>query len=248
VRFANQVVIVTGGGSGIGAAAGRRLAAEGAEVWLTGRTESKLAAQAAQIAQDGGQAVSWVMDAGLADDWRVLRQHFDQTGKTVDVIVHNAYTLDKRPAGDLAEESWNYQLAVDLSAVYFSVRNFLDHLRSRHGNMVNVASVHGLRAWPGHPAYGAAKGGMLALTRQLAVEYGPDVRFNAVVPGPILTPTWDGVSPCEIDSTARGTALGRLGTADEVANAIAFLASSEASYITGEHLVVDGGQTVRGSW
>jgi NAD(P)-dependent dehydrogenase (short-subunit alcohol dehydrogenase family) len=224
------------------------LAAEGGEVWLSGRTESKLVNVASQIEAAGGSARPWVMDAGKAEDWRALRAEFDRLGKTCDVIVHNAYSLDKRPAGELTEESWDYQLAVDLSAVYYSVRNFIDQLRAGRGNIVNVASVHGLRAWPGHPAYGAAKGGMLSLTRQLAVEYGPEVRVNAVVPGPIMTPTWDDVSAADIDSAAQGTALGRLGTAEEVANAIAFLGSAEASYITGEHIVVDGGQTIRGSW
>lgn len=245
MRFQGATVVVTGGGSGIGAATAARFAAEGAYVAVTNRTEDKADAVAAEIRRSGGQAVSYALDVAHSHEWAALRDALHGEGRRVDVVVNNAYALELLPAHELSEASWTRQIDVDLSAVYHSVRAFMPDLLETGGTLINVASVHGLVAWKRHPAYAAAKGGVLALTRQLAVEYGPAVRVNAVIPGPILTPTWDDVSAAAIDAVAAGTALNRLGTAEECAGAIAFLASADASYITGAQLVVDGGQTIR---
>lgn len=245
MRFDAKTIVVTGAGSGIGAAAAERFAAEDGHVVLVGRTAAKLDAVAARIRAAGGDAQPCAMDVGVSRNWQELRDQLHGEGRRVDVVVNNAYALEKLPAHELSEESWDHQIAVDLSSVYHSVRAFLPDLREAGGAIVNVASVHGIISWKAHPAYAAAKGGMLAFTRQLAIEYGPRVRVNAVVPGPILTPTWDGVTGAELDQTAGETALGRLGEPSEVAAVIAFLASDEASYVTGAQVVVDGGQTVK---
>lgn len=245
MRFDQKTIVVTGAGSGIGAAAAERFAAEGGHVVLIGRTAAKLDAAVGAIRAAGGDVQPFAMDVGVSHNWQALRDHLHGENRRVDVVVNNAYALEKLPAHELSEESWDRQLAVDLSSVYHSVRAFLPDLRETHGTIVNVASVHGIISWKGHPAYGAAKGGMLAFTRQLAIEYGPEVRVNAVVPGPILTPTWDEVTPEELIATAGETALARLGEPHEVASVIAFLASDEASYVTGAQMVVDGGQTVK---
>jgi NAD(P)-dependent dehydrogenase (short-subunit alcohol dehydrogenase family) len=109
---------------------------------------------------------------------------------------------------------------------------------------VLVSSVHAHRGIPGHPAYAASKGALLSLCGQLAVEYGPDVRVNAVLPGPILTAAWDRVPQADRASSVAETAARRFGTPEEVAAAVAFLAADEASYITGSSLLVDGGWSV----
>jgi len=241
MRFTGKTIIVTGAGSGIGAAAAQRFDAEGGHVVLVGRTASKLDA----VAKGLKDAEPWPMDAGVSDDWYKLADHLHSAGRHADVVVNNAFVLEKLPAHELTEASWDRQIAVDLSAVYYSVRAFMPDLIAAKGNIVNVASVHGIISWKLHPAYAASKGGMLALTRQLAIEYGDNVRVNSVVPGPIVTPIWDEVTQDELDLTATETALGRMGTPEEVAAAIAFLASDDASFITGAQLVVDGGQTVK---
>lgn len=120
----------------------------------------------------------------------------------------------------------------------------LDDLVATGGSIVLVSSVHALVGLPGHPTYAAAKGALTALARQLAVEYGPAVRTNSVLPGPIRTAAWDRVSPEDQELSAAETVMGRLGEPGGVAEVIAFLVSSRASYVTGHALVVDGGWSV----
>jgi NAD(P)-dependent dehydrogenase (short-subunit alcohol dehydrogenase family) len=140
--------------------------------------------------------------------------------------------------------SWDRQLAVNLTGTFLGVRACLPYLRERRGSVVVVSSVHAVVGLPGHPAYAAAKGGLTALTRQLAVEYGPDVRVNCVLPGPILTAAWDRVSEQDRQASIEATVLRRFGRPEEVADVIGFLASTQASYVTGASLVVDGGWSV----
>lgn len=246
MRFEGKTVVVTGAGSGIGAATAVRFADEGALVVVTNRTAAKAEAVADGIVRDGGRALARGLDAGVAEQWAALRDELHAAGTRVDVVVNNAYALERLPAHELSEASWARQIDVDLSAVYHSVRAFMPDLLDAGGCLVNVASVHAVVAWKGHPAYAAAKGGVLALTRQLAVEYGPRVRVNALIPGPVLTPTWDGATPQDLREVAAATALGRLGAPEEVAAAVAFFASQDASFVTGASLVVDGGQTIIG--
>jgi NAD(P)-dependent dehydrogenase (short-subunit alcohol dehydrogenase family) len=241
--MADRTAVVTGAASGIGAACARRLAAEGAAVLLTDVRLDEARAVAEQIEAGGGRALA--MHADVADEqaWASVAQTARERFGPVGVLVSNAYAVEVAPADRTSLASWEHQLAVSLTGSFLGVRALLDDLLATAGSVVLVSSVHALVGLPGRPAYAAAKGGLVALGRQLAVEYGPRLRVNTVLPGPILTGAWAAISEADRAHSAAGTVAGRLGTPDEVAAAVAFLASSDAGFITGASLVVDGGWT-----
>jgi NAD(P)-dependent dehydrogenase (short-subunit alcohol dehydrogenase family) len=238
-QLAGRTAVVTGAAGGIGAACARRLAADGAAVVLTDIQPADAVAK--QIEADGGRALALIADVADEDAWlAVVRATEDRFGP-VGVLVSNAYTVEVAPADATSRASWDRQLAVSLTGAFLGVRACLPGLRATGGSVVVVSSVHANFGLPGRPAYAAAKGALVSLARQLAVEYGPALRVNAVLPGPIETPAWDGLSAADRELSAAATAAGRLGTPEEVAAAVTFLASPQASYITGASLVVDGG-------
>lgn len=239
-RFSEMVALVTGGGSGIGAATAERLAREGATVVIAD-VQNGPGIEVANMV--GGAFVH--CDVSSSSDWASLRDEVVEGWGRLDVFHSNAAFDLPAPAHELAEASWEHVLAVGLKATFLGMQALVDLLKASRGAVVVTSSVHALAGLPGHPAYAAAKGGLCALTRQLAVEYGPSVRVNAVLPGPILTPMWDRVTAEERELSARATVAGRLGTPEEVAAAVAFLASADASYVTGATLVVDGGWSVK---
>lgn len=234
-----KTAVVTGAASGIGLATAKRLIALDYTVHLVDISAKTLHSAVSDLPSE--RAIAHVGNVAELECW----QHIGKAvGEQLDLLVHNAFALTVKPIHEQEVNEWHTQLAVILDSVMFSMRELHDVLARNTGAMVLVSSVHSRIGLPGHPAYAAAKGGLNALTRQLAVEYGPDIRVNAVIPGPIRTPVWANVDPEVMADVGRATTLGRIGTPEEVASVIAFLGSADASYIDGAEIVVDGGWSI----
>ncbi|MGW6139388.1 SDR family NAD(P)-dependent oxidoreductase [Streptomyces sp. NPDC055140] len=242
-RFTDQVAVVTGAAVGIGAATAARLAAEGAAVVLSDIDAERGERTAAELREQGARASFVRADVADAADWERVLDAAHAYGP-VRVLVSNAYTVELAPAGEMTQASWERQVAVNLTGGFLGFKAVQPDMSEHGGSVVYTSSVHAHIGLPGRSAYAATKGAVLSLCSQLAVEYGPSIRVNAVLPGPILTGAWDGIGEEDRARSVAETAAGRFGTPEEVAAAIAFLASAEAGFVTGTSLLVDGGWSV----
>jgi meso-butanediol dehydrogenase/(S,S)-butanediol dehydrogenase/diacetyl reductase len=242
-RFSNRVAIVTGGGSGIGAAVARRFVQEGGRVVLAGRTESKLIATAEAL---GGNACWKVTDVTVQSDVEALIEFTIGKLGQLDILVNNAgYGERLARVTQIDADYWHKVFDTNLHSIFYACRAAIPHLVRSKGVIVNISSLSGVRGDYGSNAYNAAKAGVINLTKALALEHSADgIRANCVSPGFIITPMQDNTPESVRKLWEEVIPLGRSGGADEIASAVAFLASSDASYITGHNLVVDGGVTV----
>lgn len=237
-RFAGKVALVTGASSGMGAATAARLAEDGARVFC---------------AQRGASAHEDIV-ADLADRAAPAHiiGHVARAAGRLDILINNAGVMREGTVEETSLDNWDLQLQVNLTAPFLMIRAAMPMLRAAGGAIVNVGSIEGLGNNPRHPAYGASKAGLHGLTRAVAVDEGPrGVRCNAVAPGWIDTALNEDFIESQPEPAAFRREIGRIhplrrtGTPEEVARLICWLASDEASFVTGQIYTIDGGRTAQ---
>lgn len=243
-NYQNKVALITGGGSGIGAAAARRFLREGGSVVVAGRNRARLNAFAADLPAD--RVLAHAADVSQRDACeelvRLTVEHFGRLDTLINAAGMNLVgTLE-----ETSDQDWRACMGADLDSVFFLSRAALPHLKKTRGSIVNVGSVSSLGGGWTHAAYCAAKAAVANLTRSIACDYGRDgVRANTICPGLTITEMTEAIMDDKalLAKAWERIPLRRAGTVDEVADAIYFLASDQAAFITGATLAVDGGQT-----
>ncbi len=255
MRLEGKVALITGGGTGIGAAVAERFVAEGAKVCITGRRKEKLEQQAAGFPK--GSVAICPGDVSNHEDVKRMVATTALLGDRIDILVNNAASDVMGSITELDPDAWRHVLDVNLTGPFLLMKETIPRMiESGGGCVVNIASVGGLRCMPGAPAYGASKAGLIFLTQQSALEYGRfKVRCNAVCPGATRTEMLEeavsGIAKgmdASIDAIfqrfSSHVPLGRVSGPSEIAGACVFLASDDSSFVTGAVLVVDGGSIV----
>ena len=247
-NLSGKTAIVTGAGQGIGKAIAITLAKAGADIVAGELVKERIAGTIAEVEKLQRKALGVqfdVRDRGQVDN--LVAEAMKKFGK-IDIVVNNAGNDIVRDLVDMSDEEWDFQINVNLRGPFYMCRSALPHMirAGNGGAIVNIASIAGYISYPKGAAYAAAKAGVMGMTRALASEVAKHkIRVNAVAPGAIDTPllheVLDAMSVGQKTSLTGGAVLGRLGRPEEIADAVAFLSSDEASYITGDTMCVGGG-------
>jgi len=239
-----KAALITGAARRVGAAIAHALHAAGANLVLHYRSSAEEADALARELNGLRQGSAALAQCDLLDG--VAVRELAHTAATafggLDILVNNASSFYPTPLGDIDEDDWNDLIGTNLKAPLFLAQAAAPALRERAGLIVNLTDIHGVRPLRRHPVYCIAKAGLIMLTKSLARELGPQVRVNAIAPGPVMWPE-DGVDAALRDEIIARTALKRIGSAEDVARAVLFFAS-EAPFVTGQVLAVDGGRSI----
>lgn len=242
VGFQDRAILITGAGNGIGKAAALHLAAQGAVIGVNDLRENFVAETVAAIAAAGGRAVALVQDVASRDGMRDAVDRFADAAGRLDGMVNNAAWVRYQPLAEIAPETVERMLSIGFKGIIWGMQAAAERMAGP-GSIVNIASAAGLRSTPGSVVYSGIKAGVMGMTRAAAVDLGArGIRVNAIAPS--ATPTEGTMRNRNAERDAKRiaqTPLGRLGTVDDMARAIAFLLGDDSQYITGQVLSVDGG-------
>ncbi len=250
-QLQDKVFIITGATSGMGRAMAERFSREGARLVLNGRDEERGNRLATHIMGYNEEVVFIGGDVGSPALNRQLVLTAIATFGRLDGIVTNAGELALGSVTDIGVDQWHAAFETNLHSVFYLSKYAIpEMLKAGGGVILATSSIAAFKSFPNHAAYCASKAGLVALVRQMALDYGPEVRVNAICPGPVDTPLiWDSArafpDPDEaVAEAARATALGRLGEPEEIANLALFLASGQSAWMTGSVITIDGGRTL----
>lgn len=249
-RFLGKVCIVTGAESGIGNATASRFAQEGAEVFGLGLDDVKGQEWQRQMRGNGNKATFYRVDVSDNDEVKSVVDQIAKAHDQVDILINNAGVFDYHKIEDLPEETWDKVMAVNVKALYLTSKYCIPHMRSKGGSIINIASVHAFATMDSVPVYAASKGAVVALSRQMAIDYIKDgIRVNSVVVGGVNTAmslkhaSSLGKTLDELGFVQDPKVLGRTANPEEIAAGITYLASDDASFVVGSAFLIDGGLT-----
>ena len=247
-RLDGKVAVISGGARGMGATEARLFSQEGAKVVFGDVLDEEGKKVEAEIRESGGEATYIHLDVTKEADWQAAVETAVNSHGKLDILVNNAAIIIHKGIEDTSEEEWDRIMAINAKGVFLGTKQAIPAMRrAGGGSIVNISSTSGLVASPdGSAAYTATKGAVRLFTKVTAIQHAKDkIRCNSVHPGPIDTPmlqeSW--ADPTRIEERLRRIPLGRLGTPEEIAYGVLYLASDESSFVTGSELVIDGGTT-----
>lgn len=252
MRFEGKVVLITGAAKGIGQGCAKVFSQKGAKVIVVDCDDENGQKTAAELARAGGEAIFLHCDVSNEEQVKAIVDQVISAYGRIDVLVNNAGIGIYKPVTETSSAEWDRAMSVDLRGVYLCSKYIIPHMQAQgKGSIINISSVHAFQSVNGDAPYAAAKGGVTALTRSMAIDHGPTIRVNAIAPGWVLTPLIQSIFDGYPDPAAQRRAveqrqvMKRIGRPEDIGYAAAFLASDEADFITGTQLFVDGGLTAQ---